>query len=207
MNDFDKWNGQYRRPQPHFTAEEKSSGIRPTIDRRRLITGSAMLGAMALVLTLAVQTANTQDAPDASPVRADSQMTANADCQVIQHLTYTPCGHQMTRRVALPADLTGQTRETITAAYGDYQVTSFSAGEIVMEQSLPMFCPEHIIIQPSESGMLCLFENRYGDALGLIRETGVQLGDLPESIQQEVRTGKGFASQDEAEKWLESIDS
>ncbi len=205
MNDLDKWNGQYRRPKPHFTLEEPA--VRPTVDRRQLVTGSAMLCSLALLLVMALVPRTTTDDPDTAQVQSDTQMTTAVDCQLIQHMTFTPCGHELTRRQAIPPELSGKGRAEVSAAYDRWQVTSFGAKEVVMEQSVAIFCPEHMVLMPDESGMLCIFQNRYGDALGLVRETGVPLNELGEQTQQEVRQGKGFDTIEAAEKWLEGASS
>ena len=41
MNEKDRWEGQYRRPRPHLAMEPNT--VRPTIDRRQLLSGTAML--------------------------------------------------------------------------------------------------------------------------------------------------------------------
>ena len=207
MNDMDRFNGQYRRPQPHFSDEKME--IRPTVDRRQLLTGGAMLLGLAMLMIVALTPKHTVDdsLPETAQVRSDTQQTTHVDCQIIQHMTYAPCGHELTRRQVIPAELAGQNREAISAAYDAWQITSFASAEVVMEQTLPLYCPEHVVLMPDEGGMLCVFQNKYGDALALVKELDLLLTELPDSIQQTVRQGKGFATIEEAEKWLESADS
>lgn len=207
MNDMDRFNEQYRRPKPHFSDEKVE--IRPTIDRRQLLTGGAMLLGLALLLIVALVPKSTVDdaAPDAAQVRSDVQQTTNADCQLIQHMTYSPCGHDLTRRQLIPTELVGQNREALSAAYDTWQITSFASAEVVMEQTLSLYCPEHVVLLPDEGGMLCVFQNKYGDALALVKELDLLLTELPDDVQQTVRAGKGFSTIEELEKWLESSDS
>lgn len=206
MNDMDRFDGQYRRPRPHFSDEKVE--IRPTVDRRQLLTGGAMLLGLAMLLIVALVPKDTvDDAPDTAQVRSDAQMTTNADCQLIQHMTYAPCGHDLTRRQVIPAELVGQNREAVSAAYDTWQITSFAAAEVVMEQTLALYCPEHVVLMPDEGGMLCVFQNKYGDALALVKELDLLLSELPDDVQQTLRSGKGFATIEEAEKWLEGADS
>lgn len=207
MNDMDRFDGQYRRPQPHFSDEKVE--IRPTIDRRQLLTGSAMLLGLALLLIVALVPKSTVDdaQPETAQVRADTQQTTNADCQIIQHMTYTPCGHDLTRRQVIPTELAGKNREALSAAYDAWQITSFASAEVVMEQTFALYCPEHVVLMPDEGGMLCVFQNKYGDALALVKELDLLLSELPDNVQQTVRSGKGFATIEELEKWLESSDS
>lgn len=207
MNDMDRFDGQYRRPQPHFSDEKLE--IRPTVDRRQLLTGGAMLVGLALLMIVALAPKSTVDdtPPETAQVRSDAQQTTNADCQIIQHMTYAPCGHDLTRRQVIPAELAGQNREVISAAYDTWQITSFASAEVVMEQTLALYCPEHVVLMPDEGGMLCVFQNKYGDALALVKELDLLLSELPDDVQQTVRTGKGFATIEELEKWLEGADS
>ena len=206
MNEQDRFDGQYRRPRPHFSAEENA--VRPTVDRRQLLTGAAMLLGLTLLMIVALAPKGTvDDAPDAAQVRTDVQQTTSADCQIIQHMTYTPCGHDMTRRQTIPQELAGKGREELSAAYDGWQITSFASAEVVMEQTLPLYCPEHVVLLPDEGGMLCVFQNKYGDALALVKEIDMLLTELPDDVQQTIRKGKGFATIEELEKWLESADS
>ena len=208
MNEQDRFNGQYRRPRPHFSDEK--TPVQPTIDRKQLLTGGAMLLGLTLLMIVALAPKSTvEDAPlpEAAQVRTDAQMTTAADCQLIQHMTYTPCGHDLTRRTALPAELAGKNREALSAAYDAWQITSFASAEVVMEQTLALYCPQHVVLLPNESGMLCVFQNKYGDALALVKELDLLLTELPENIQQLVRQGKGFDTIEALEKWLESADS
>ncbi len=205
MND-QEFDGQYRRPRPHFSDEKVE--IRPTVDRRQLLTGGAMLLGMALLLIVALVPKSTaDDVPDAAQVRSDAQMTASADCQLIQHMSYSPCGHELTRRQLIPTELAGKDRSAIAEAYDAWRITSFASAEVVMEQTLSLYCPEHVVLMPDEGGMLCVFQNKYGDALALVKELDLLLSELPDNVQQAVRSGKGFASIEELEQWLEGADS
>ncbi len=206
MNDQERFDGQYRRPRPHFSDEKVE--IRPTVDRRQLLTGGAMLLGMALLLIVALVPKSTaDDVPDAAQVRSDAQMTTAADCQLIQHMSYAPCGHELTRRQLIPTELAGKDRSAIAEAYDAWQITSFASAEVVMEQTLSLYCPEHVVLMPDEGGMLCVFQNKYGDALALVKELDLLLSELPDNVQQAVRSGKGFASIEELEQWLEGADS
>jgi len=181
---------------------------RSMIDRRQIILGSLTLLGMAvlLIVGLTPRSASAPE-PDAAQVGGESAVTLSADCAVVQHITYAPCGHDLTRRQALPPELTGKTRTDLEAAYDAWQVTSFSSTEVAMEQNLDMYCPEHMILMPDDSGMLCIFQNKYGDALALVEALDLPLSELPDSYQEEIRPGKGFPTQDELAQWLETADS
>ena len=208
MNDQERFDGQYRRPQPHFSDEKVE--IRPTIDRRQLLTGGAMLLGLALLLIVALTPKSTVDdsiQPEVAQVRSDAQQTTNADCQLIQHMTFAPCGHDLTRRQTIPQELAGKNREALSAAYDTWQITSFASAEVVMEQTLSLYCPEHVVLMPDEGGMLCIFQNKYGDALALVKSLDAAVSELPESAQEQVRQGLGFDSLEALEKWVEGVGS
>lgn len=208
MPHFDETNNQYRRAQHH--PDDQPIDVRPTVDRRQLLRGSAMLLGLAMLMILGLMPRSAQ-APipesDSAQVHLDAAQTLRADCAVVQHMTYTPCRHSLTRRQALPAELSGKGRDALTAAYDAWQITAFSPAEVVMERHMDLFCPQHRVLMPDEGGMLCVWENRYGDALARVSELGIAVSELPESVQDEVRRGKGFDSQDALEKWLESVES
>ena len=183
---------------------------RAGITRGQLLMGIAVLLAMATVMAIALTPRQPVQEIPAEPLQEAGSAPASTlseKCQVIQTLTYAPCGHAITRRQALPPELVGKTREDAAYAYESFRITGFSAEEIEMEQALDMFCPEHVVLMPNESGLLCIFENRYGDALALVKELETRLADLPDSYQEELRPGKGFDSLAELESWLESIES
>ena len=76
-----------------------------------------------------------------------------------------------------------------------------------MEQHLQMYCPDHMVLMPDGAGMLCVFENKYGDALSLVKELSIPLKSLPAAAQEDVEHGLGFSTPEEMEMWLESVES
>ncbi len=184
--------------------------VKPVIDRRQLILGSLTLLCMAVLMIVGL-TPRTATAPDADQTAeqagTQSNVLLSGDCEVVQHLTYRPCGHSLTRRQTLPAELSGKDRAALEAAYDLWQVTSFSSGEVEMQQTVDLYCPEHLVLMPDDSGMLCVFRNKYGDALALVSEMNIPLEELPDTVQEELRPGKGFSTQEELDLWLEANDS
>ncbi len=203
MSPFNPSDGRYRRPRSHFSDEKQPV---PAVGVRALLTGGAMLMMLALLLTLALIPLRAGD-PDATLTARDAAATLAAECTMTQQLTYAPCGHRVIRRQALPGELAGRTRADLEHAYDAWQVTGFSPEAVTMERTFALYCPQHIVLQPNESGLLCAWQNRYGDALSLVKELGVAVSELPDSAQAEVRQGKGFDSLEALEKWLESAES
>ena len=184
--------------------------MRAVIDRRQLILGMLTLLGMAVLLIVGLTPRSAsapQTEPEAAQAGGDAALRLNAECQVVQRMAYAPCGHELTRRQTLPSELAGKTRADLEAAYDLWQVTSFSPGEVTMERTLDLYCPEHYVLLPDDSGMLCVFQNRYGDALALVKELNVSLTELPDAYQEELRPGKGFDTIDALTQWLESIES
>ena len=179
--------------------KRKDSVIRATVDRAALLRGVLMLTALALLLCFGLKPSRAA-APDAE----DGALTAS---DASARLSFSPCGHEMTRRQRLPAELAGMTKDELAAKYDQWVITSFSPAQVSMARALALYCPEHVVLMPDESGQLCIFRNRYGDALALVRELGVPLSDLPDDVQEEVRPGLGFDDEVTLEKWLESVQS
>lgn len=201
-------DGQYRRPQ-HPVCDD-DAGIRPTIDRKQLLSGFAMLAGLSLLMAIALAPRSAEapaPLPDAAQVRSDTAAALSADCQMVQELTYLPCGHQVTRRQTLPGELAGKGRDALEAAYNAWQITSYASAEVTMTQALDMYCPQHVVLMPDEGGQLCIWQNKYGDALALVEELDAAVGELPDAVQNDVRAGKGFDDRDELEKWLENVES
>ena len=190
--------------------EKKNENIKMMLNGRQLLLGLGTLGALAVLLAVGLapdEAAAPGPEPSVAQVDSAAGVTLAADCQVVQHLIYTPCGHELTRRQPLPEELVGKGRAEAEAAYDLWQITSFSATELAMEQTMEIYCQEHQVLMPDASGVLCIFENRYGDALALVRSLDTPLSSLPESLQEELRQGKGFDSVEELERWLENAES
>ena len=58
-----------------------------------------------------------------------------------------------------------------------------------------------------ENGRVCVFRNKYGDALALERELEMDAGQLPAAVREELAMGVGFDTAEEMEMWLESVES
>ena len=93
------------------------------------------------------------------------------------------------------------------SASAGWQVTAFSPDAVEMERTFAICCPQHIVLLPDDGGMLCAWQNRYGDALSLVKELGEPVGEMPDGVQEELRRGKAFDSLGALEKWLEGAGS
>lgn len=178
---------------------------------------SALLMGLAAILLLAAVTLLIPSnlgspAPSASQPPADRTASGNAlrvaeGCELVQTLSYTRCEHSITRRVAAPTELYGKTLQEVQPLYEEWQITEFAPKEIKMSQQPDIYCPDHMVLMPNETGLLCVFQNKYGDALALVEELQTEVSALPSAMQEEVRRGIGFATLAELEQWLESAES
>ncbi len=177
---------------------------------------SGVLMGIAAILLLAAAMllvpTNPGIAPTPTPTPANQAAAGNTlrvaeGCELLQTLSYTRCEHTITRRVAAPTELYGKTLAETGPLYEEWQITEFAPKEIRMSQQPDLYCPDHMVLMPNEIGILCVFQNKYGDALALVDELQTELGALPAAMQEEARRGIGFATLSELEQWLESAES
>ena len=145
--------------------------------------------------------------PAAEQTAQAQSISPQEGCQLLQTLSYARCQHSVVRRVTAPVEVHGQTLEQVQALYAEWSITAFSAKEIKMERRLQLFCPDHLVLMPDGAGMLCVFENKYGDGMALVKELGIAVRDLPAAAREEAQAGIGFSTPEEMDMWLESVES
>ena len=168
------------------------------------------LGVMALIaaaVLLMTPSAATEDLPPTRTVTQADDALPQEGCQLVQTLTYTRCSHTVVRRSAAPVEVYGQPLSEVEILYPAWRITEFGSTQISMEQQMQLFCPDHMVLMPDGAGMLCVFENRYGDAMALVSELNIPFKSLPAAAQEEVEMGLGFDTAQEMEMWLESVES
>lgn len=172
-----------------------------------MLLAAAALAALAAAVVLIPGSTAPGEAPPAQAADNPQDSRIQEGCQLYQTLTYTRCQHTVTRRITAPVELLGQTRQQVEEGYPEWRITAFGPSRVEMEQQLELFCPDHKVLLSGGDGMLCVFENRYGDALALVKELQLPLSALPEAQQQLVKRGMGFSTLEELEAWLESMES
>ncbi|MEG0995559.1 MAG: hypothetical protein RSH26_01220 [Clostridia bacterium] len=184
---------------------ERNPLKRPTV---LLLMSAAVLLVIASVTLLFPGNGEAPAQSDAPAQAVDAASVRVAEnCELLQTLTYTRCEHVVTRRVTAPVELSGKTLQDIEPLYEAWQITEFSPTLIKMEQRPDIFCPDHMVLMPNGAGILCVFQNKYGDALALVNELDLELSSLPAAVQEDLRQGVGFATAGELEQWLESVES
>jgi len=183
---------------------------------RQVFLGAATLVVTAVLLIIGLYPRNAV-APDLTNTTPPENMAdtagtqpsirVEAGCELVQQLTYSRCGHDVTRRTPLPQELVGKLRQDVEAAYEGWQVTEFLPKRVTMARLFSLYCAAHVVLMPDETGVLGVFENKYGDAMVFVRSLETTLDSLSESIQEEVRLGKGFDTLEDLEQWLENVES
>ena len=181
------------------------------MDKNRLMNKERLWMALSVLALLAIASAlmlapGAEEAPAQDAASAENAVLEEGG-ELLQTLTYTRCDHVVTRRVTAPVETYGQDLSGMEALYPEWQMTEFGAKLVKMERRMDMFCPDHMVLMPDGAGFLCVFENRYGDALALVRELDIAVGTLPAAVQEEVTMGVGFSTAEELELWLEGVES
>ena len=70
-----------------------------------------------------------------------------------------------------------------------------------------MFCPDHQVLMPNAAGTLCIYENKYGDALALVSELSVAVSPPARRSAGGSAGRLGFSTLEELEAWLENMES
>lgn len=173
---------------------------------------AALLMGVAVLLLLTVGAALTRAGRQAG--EEPTQQVGGADvvrvrdgAEVLQTLTYSRCEHTVTRRVTAPVELYGKTLEEVKPLYPEWQITGFSAQEVTMSRRPDLFCPAHLVLMTDDAGRLCVYRNKYGEALALEKTLETDAAALPAAVQEELAYGIGFGTEESLAGWLESMES
>ena len=186
----------------------------------RFLLAAAVLAAILCLFPARVQEEPPQLAAQATaqpnmirdlPAGADLSERTGSGCMLHRTLYYAPCGHSVQRREALPAQLTGLSRQALEKEIGNVipgaAVTGFSGTEVDIALSAEIPCPLHWLLVRGENGKLAVMQNRNGDALDMVRETDVSFGELPKTEQEALEDGRIFDDVQALEGYLESLSS
>ena len=176
-------------------------------EKQRKTNRILWLASLASVLAAGLISFSMPDDQNLRPAGSGEETVLAEGAQLLQTLHYTRCGHSVVRRTSAPAELQGMNLAQAGAMYPDWQVTEFAPALMKMERRMDLFCPDHLVLMPDGAGFLCVFENRYGDAMALVRELELPVSGLPAAVQEEVEMGVGFSTAEELEMWLEGVES
>jgi len=180
---------------------EKMHSLRP------LLIALFTLSALLVLTALLVPRSTSDDPPPASEAGSVPETVLISGCELLQTFTYSRCEHTVTRRVTAPAELIGKNLKEVEALYPEWRITAFAPALVTMEQRPEIFCPDHLVVMKGGGNKVCVFENKYGDALALVRELTLDFDQLPAAVREEIEYGMGFSTAEELEMWLESVES
>ena len=172
--------------------DEKPRSLRPAL------VAAAVVAVAAAMLILFRGRASTV---------SKARETVEENCALVQTLRYARCGHEAVRRVQADKEYKGCTLQQMQQAYEEWDITSFSPAEIEMSRTLPLYCPQHLVVMPDGAGVLGVYENKYGEGYALRTQLDIPLAALPENLRESVHLGMGFGGEEEIERWLETFES
>ena len=140
--------------------------------------------------------------PPAASVAGDGQRLEK-DCQIIQTMAFSRCGHSVTRRVSVPDALAGADFNAAREYYEVWSIESFSPDNVTMRREIDLYCPMHEVLSINEAGETVLTHNVYGDGMAVEKTYSLTLTDFEPEDRQELLRGIGFDRREEAEAWLE----
>lgn len=140
--------------------------------------------------------------PPVSVDTAEQKAKIAAGCEIIQTMAFTRCGHSVTRRVLASDTLIGKNFAETQDYYDLWQLESFSPERLEMRRELPLFCPIHTVVGINEAGDVVLMRNMYGDGMAVVRDTDRMLDSFDPDTREELLSGIGFDSEQQAEAWL-----
>lgn len=185
------------------------------MNEKRFLLRPILFGILAVsaVLVLSIvflspdQTAPGDMQPPVSEAGNVNETVLSDEGELVQTFTYSRCEHTVTRRMTAPTELHGKNLQQVEALYPEWRITAFSAAMVTMEQRPEIFCPDHLVVMTGANGRVCVFRNKYGDALAMERELELSSDQLPAALQEELAFGVGFDTAEELEMWLESVES
>ena len=134
---------------------------------------------------------------------AEDGVRVSENCQVIQTMGFSRCGHSVTRRLTVPGELAGADFQAVQAHYSLWRIEGFAADQIEMTREIPLYCPAHRVLSVSESGQIVLTFNAYGDGMAVEKTyEDLSIGDFSPEEQEKLLPGLGFDTREDAEAWL-----
>ncbi|GHU67294.1 hypothetical protein FACS1894184_06880 [Clostridia bacterium] len=166
-----------------------------------------LVGLSVLTLTIALSRGAGFGAVDEDGLTtgsADSSRVAAGAVQ-LQTIHYQRCGHSVTRTIDAPPEWAGMRSDELSAKLDmSWRVSDFASDRITMSKNVILFCPQHYVLMPDETGQVCVWTNRYGEGMEKVRDTTTSLADLPEVQRELVRSGMAFDSDGQADEYLVS---
>ncbi|NLD83589.1 MAG: hypothetical protein GX637_05425 [Clostridiales bacterium] len=179
---------------------------------RFLLAMAVLLAVLTLLGTMPGAEAPVEDARGAGeeaaeeparPAGSDPEARVAAQCQVIQTMRFSRCGHSVSRRIQAPVEVIGGDFQAVQGYYDLWRIDSFTADLMEMSREIDLYCPMHLVLACNEAGEVVLTRNLYGDGMAIEKTfEGVTLEQFDEAARDALRLGLGFDTLEEAETWL-----
>lgn len=140
--------------------------------------------------------------PGIAQSAADTGGSVEQNCEIIQTMGFSRCGHSVTRRIHPPEQLIGKDFAAAKQYYELWQVESFSQTRMEMKREIDLFCPMHVVLCANVAGEIVISRNIYGDGMAVEKTFDRNLSDFQEEIQDQLMQGMGFEEEADAIAWL-----
>lgn len=144
--------------------------------------------------------------PPVQPVNA-SEVVLGVDAEVESVTYYALCGHKEIKRLPAGKELIGKSRSDIEALYPDWTITDFTSDCVTIEHSVALRCPKHYILKSKDQGLSVYRTDAAKLEESEVASFEMDVGNLPEDIQQMLSDGMVFETLGEIEAYLEDLDS
>ena len=140
--------------------------------------------------------------PGSASSAAETGLTVLPDCDVIQIMGFTRCGHSVTRRIKAPDAVIGCNFSEVQLYYDLWTLESFYPSDIEMRREIELYCPMHVVLSSNGVGEIVLSQNVYGDGMAVIETYDQHISEFDEGVRDDLLLGIGFDSREDALDWL-----
>jgi len=160
------------------------------------------LGSLMIAMGISLFVRQTEGAGSAH-VRPGDLVAAG--CHQAQALEYVRCGHEVLRRLPVPPEWVGKTKDGVLERLEEqYRLTAFSPSLIEISSRLELFCPQHFVLMLDGEGGLSVFRNTYG--FGMDKITELRMPRVDETLREKFVRGLPFDSREALDEFVSGID-
>jgi len=173
-----------------FLQENKDRTLRTTV---LLVCGILLLAAGLVWLWY--------ELPHADATGANHVQLVAPGAKQAQSIQYTRCGHEVLRRVDVPPEWVGLSKDAVLHVMDPaWRMTAFSPAVLEMSRAMDMFCPQHFVLLLGPDGAPGVYRNRYGFSMERLED--VTLRALDEATWETLAQGLAFDSREALNDWV-----
>lgn len=177
--------------------------------RRWRIAGTMMCGMVVVGGCLWAMTGMVNQADTDTPILPMGQMTERVQDSTMfeQTVYYTDCQESEMMRAKASAKVVGMTRDEVAKLYREWQITSFDSNVVALKLSVDGVCKAHRESQflGIHDGMVAIYYGRPGESAILKEMLQIDAALLVTQVQEELKKGIPFQSEEEKLRILEGI--